>query len=161
MIKSFCSLFGCILNLTPFCIIPVCPSVDVRSSGSQQSELFVYTSDTTPHGTCRNRRYYHLTYIFLYSYYTIYFLSIQVFGPIPITSVTSMDMSYISIAEARGFTTHLIKLKKQLFFFKLFLQFSNKDKGVKRSGLIQVKVKDCICTLFFSAGVHDLHILRE
>ena len=110
MIKSFCSLFGCILNFTPFCIIPVCPSVDVRSSGSQQSELFVYTSDTTPHGTCRNRRYYHLTYIFLYSYYTIYFLSIQVFGPIPITSVTSMYMSYIPIAETRSFATHLIKI---------------------------------------------------
>ena len=102
-------------------------------------------------------------YTFLHypCYYTIYFMSIQVFGLFSITSVTSMDMSYIPIAEARGFTTHLIKLKKQLFFFKLFLQFSNKDKGVKRSGLIQVKVEDCICTLFFSAAVHDLHILRE
>ena len=46
--------------------------------------------------------------MFLYSYYTIYFLLIQVFGPISITCVNSMDMSYIPIAEARGFTTHLI-----------------------------------------------------
>ena len=62
---------------------------------------------------------------------------------------------------SKGFYDTFDKTEKQLFFFKLFLQFSNKDKGVKRSGLIQVKVKDCICTLFFSAGVHDLHILRE
>ena len=50
-------------------------------------------------------------YTFLHypCYYTIYFLSIQVFGLFSITSVTSMDMSYIPIAEARGFTTHLIK----------------------------------------------------
>ena len=41
--------------------------------------------------------------------YTIYFLSIQVFGLFSITCVNSMYMSYIPIAEARGFTTHLIK----------------------------------------------------
>ena len=53
-------------------------------------------------------------------YYTIYFMSIQVFGLFSITSVTSMDMSYISIAEARGFTTHLIKLKNSYFSLSFF-----------------------------------------
>ena len=51
------------------------------------------------------------SYTFLHHpcYYTIYFLSIQVFGLFSITCVNSMYMSYIPIAEARGFTTHLIK----------------------------------------------------
>ena len=60
------------------------------------------------------------TFLYYPCYYTIYFLSIQVFGLFSITSVTSMDMSYISIAEARGFTTHLIKLKNSYFSLSFF-----------------------------------------
>ena len=34
-----------------------------------------------------------------------------------------MDMSYISIAEARGFTTHLIKLKNSYFSLSFFFNY--------------------------------------
>ena len=51
-----------------------------------------------------------------YLYYTTFYRLIQLlFCPSSITCVNSMDASYIPIAEARGFTTHWIRVYLGVF----------------------------------------------
>ena len=47
-------------------------------------------------------------YVFILVLYYLFPVNTSLSGPSSITCVNSMDVSYIPIAKAKGFTTHLI-----------------------------------------------------
>lgn len=74
-------------------------------------KFYVYTLDTIPQDSCKNRLHsYLICTLCSYLYHITISYLIQAHSvPSSITYVNSMEVSDIPIAEARGFTTHLIR----------------------------------------------------